>query len=194
MNIYRSEVIPKLLHGCEVWHLNEANIKSLEGAQRRLMLQTLGRKWDDFITSVDLYENCHNNGFKIYPMRIMLAVRKLKYYGRIVRNRGNNHIDIIGKMYWNDILHDGRIRFADNDYGHIQNIMIALRILKIPIIEGNIKVKIEKEWKIYIDGQASKIYIQWKEEEKERIIRERVNETEENRSERERRRKLPERW
>ena len=72
--------------------------------------------------------------------------------------------------------------------------MIALRILKIPIIEGNIKVKIEKEWKIYIDGQASKIYIQWKEEEKERIIRERVNETEENRGERERRRKLPERW
>ena len=74
------------------------------------------------------------------------------------------------------------------------DIIIALNILKITVREANEKVYDKKIWELEIRKQTIVVYQQWKIAEIERITIRRNNETEENRNNRNRGKKLPAKW
>lgn len=154
---YRSDILSILLHGAEYWHLDEKNIQKLEGFQRKTILQIVGRNYRDHITSVDMYEWMHKRRIYIYPVRFILAERKLRYFAMIERGKVN---EIARRVYWSDIV-TSKVKDKDFEYEHISDIKKALKILLIEEREMNSEFKDKKVWQQVVNDKKLVAYKEW---------------------------------
>lgn len=155
--IYRSEVLPILLHGAEYWHNNITNMDKLEKFQRKAILEIVGRDYRDGIRSVDMYSWLHDIGIEIYPIKYEVADRKLRYFAGIENSKDT---DLAKIMYWVDFK-SSEVKEADFEYQHIQDIKRALTTLNISEEIMNVKYNKKNEWREIIKGSKIIEFRKW---------------------------------
>jgi hypothetical protein len=161
LTFYMTDVLTLLLHGMEYWSMNNGIISKLSGFQRTSLLYILRRSHHDHITNEELYDRIHRIGCGIYPIILTMAERKLRYFGRVVRE-GLKKEDLTSRIYWSDVKRSWH-RWDDVDYEHIKSIKAALKILHITEAEANAEVLNEKKWNTKLkDQKQGPAYEQWK--------------------------------
>ena len=129
MHFFRSDILSVLLHGVEYWNISDSNINMLEKFLRKSLLKIIGRSEKDGIRSTKLYNWFHKKGITtIYPIRFVMAERKLRYFAMIERGRKE---ELVRKMYWSDVEHTNEVKVGDDVFEHIKDIKLALEILGI---------------------------------------------------------------
>jgi hypothetical protein len=173
---YVSDVVPLLLHGVEYWLMTPQTIQQLDNFQRKSILQIAGRTYKDHITNMDIYEWLHEKKCRLYPMEIVMAERKTKYFSRIVRE-GITREDLASRMYWSDVPHPCS-NWGEFEYEHVQHLKKAIKCLGITEIEANQEFRDAKKWeKNVLDHKHGEAYTRWrvvqhrKQEERQRKMR-----------------------
>ena len=157
---YISDVVPLLLHGIEYWKITDKMLAQLNKFQRDSILWILHRSYEDGITNVEMYLWLHKRGFKLYPMEMTVAERKIKYFSMIVRE-GIKHNNLAGKMFWSDFKCASK-NWKDYEYEHIGDIKRALRILVISEEDANKQFQMKKEWEHTLRNTKQTIaFTQW---------------------------------
>ena len=172
LDLYRSDISSVLLHGAEYWHLSEKNINCTESFNRKSLLEIAGRNERDRIKSTDLYKWVQKRGKEIYPIRFVLAERKLRYFAMI--ERGDKE-ELARKIYWSDFV-TNKVKEGDFEYEHMRDIKEALKILDISEEEMNELYISKKEWERKLRENKTLAFAQWCEirdkEYKEKKLRE----------------------
>lgn len=141
VNAYKVEILPQLCHSIELWGLSQRSITYVNRFQRTSLLAMVGRNYRDRIPDWKLYSGIRNKGIKIYPIEFVMAERKLKYFGTIVRSSPQ---DLARKVYWCD-LKPSRNKKGFH-YPHIVDVKAALTLLSISEQDANRVVLNEKQW------------------------------------------------
>ena len=185
---YVSDVVPLLLHGMEYWHITDKMLAKLNKFQRDSILWILHRSYEDKITNVEIYMWLHKRGFKMYPMELMVAERKIKYFSMIVRE-GIKHNNLAGKMFWSD-FQCACNRWEYFEYEHIGDIKRSLKILGISEKDANKKFQDKKEWEFTLKTQKQTMaFTHWCENQK--LIRDHRHQLENKRQEKRRKEGMP---
>jgi hypothetical protein len=131
---------------------------------------------------VEIYEWLHKRKFKLYPMELVMAERKLKYFGMVVREGIKSKRDLASKIFWSDVRKKCTT-WKDMIYEHVRDIKEALKILCITEEEANNTFTNRKVWEKKLEAQKKgTAYEKWK-VERERIREERKTKEKENRRE-----------
>ena len=80
-----TSVIPTVAHGIEVWCIDQIQIKRLDSWLYEQLLIIFGIRRRNHISLATLIGRCHENNVRIYPFRILLAGRRIKYHACIQR-------------------------------------------------------------------------------------------------------------
>jgi len=157
LDLYRSDISSALLHGAEYWHMSDKNIRCVESFNRKSLLEIVGRNERDGIKSTDLYKWIQKRGKEIYPIRFVLAERKLRYFAMI--ERGDIE-DVARKIYWSDFA-TSKVKEGDFEYEHMRDIKEALKILDIKEEEMNELYISKKKWETKLRENKSLAFAQW---------------------------------
>lgn len=172
LDFYRSDIASTLLHGAEYWHMSEKNINMVERCSRRILLEMVGRNEADHIKSTDLYRWMHERGKELYPIRFVLAERKLRYFGTIERGDRN---ELARKMFWCDFK-THKVKDAEFEYQHMRDIKKALEILNITEKEMNENYKMKKRWERLLKKNKKVAFEQWGEKRDKVYLQEKIQE------------------
>ena len=132
------------------------------------------------ITNLDIYSWLHKKGFKIYPMELTMAERKIKYFSTVVR-AGVDREDLASQMYWSD-LPKKCDTWGHFEYEHVKNIKIALKYLQVSEQTANDGYMEERTWAKLLASQKKGVaYTHWRvqqqirQDERHRLARNRQN-------------------
>jgi hypothetical protein len=142
---YISDILPVLLHGIEYWNINKKLITKINNFQRKALLTIVHRSYQDKITNVELYEWLHKRGFKTYPLELIIAERKLRYFGQIVREGIRRPQELTSKIFWSDVNKKCE-SWQHMDYQHITDIKKALALLGITEVVANKEFVEKNKW------------------------------------------------
>jgi len=157
---YVSDVIPLLLHGVEYWNITTKVINQLNQFQREAIIKIAGRTHRDRITNLEIYEWLHKRGFSIYPMELIMAERKIKYFSMVVRT-GLNCEDLASRIYWSDVPRKCNT-WADFEYEHVKNMRKAIEYLHITEQQANEEFADQKKWDKVVSLQKKGVgYTTW---------------------------------
>jgi len=156
--VYRSDVVPVATHGVACWNIT-ANGGTLEQFQRKVLLKILNRSWRDRIPSIYLYETVRKMGMKIYPMKLLMAERKLRFVGMLRRQKGG---DLASKIFNGDMV--GRHWHQSHAPEHFTETERAMKLLGITHREADENFASEKKWTKLLSDKKESIYLKMVEE------------------------------
>ena len=83
LKFYVSDILPILLHGVEWWNISDKMITQLEKFHRGAIYKMVNRTYRDHIADIEMYEWLHKNEYNIYPIKYVMAERKLRFFTKI---------------------------------------------------------------------------------------------------------------
>lgn len=137
-------------------------VAKLEKFQRDAMLAMVGRTYRDRICNVDIYEWLHARNVYLYPMRLTIMERKVRYFSQVVRlGLGREHPDVASMLYWSDLAHPCAANAFE--YEHIHDMKAALAELGITEVEANAEFHLKSRLERKLKQCRADRYREWKE-------------------------------
>ena len=83
------------LYACASWNTSKRHMEQLETIQFRLLRRLMGVRRLDFVAKENLLKRAENAGVKIWPMGMIIRMRRLLYVGSILRQRDDSILKIV---------------------------------------------------------------------------------------------------
>jgi len=150
--LYRSDVLSVATHGVEYWNIKKTGGR-LEAMQRKVLLNIFNRTWRSKIPSMAIYEAIRKLGIRLYPTKLVMAERKLRYFGILRRQQKP---DLASRMFNSDI--EGRHSHASHQLEHFGDIREALKMLAITPLESTQQYRNEGQWRKLLGERKEAMY------------------------------------
>ena len=85
IKLYKTQVKPVLMYGCETWKMNEGNAQKINVFQNRCLRRILKIKWQDKVTNRELLERAN-----IERLSEEVRRRRWRFIGLILRKNPDN--------------------------------------------------------------------------------------------------------
>lgn len=86
MKIFKSNVIPVLLYGCETWRMTDTDEKRLDTFVHKCLRRILKVYWPEKVSNEDIRRRAN-----IEKISMQIRIRRWKYIGHILRKSPDNH-------------------------------------------------------------------------------------------------------
>ena len=78
ISTYKTSVLPILIQDCETWHCKKTHFKKLEGCQYRFLRTIIGKKWEDFISYLSIFEILETKKISITAIEPLVRMKRLQ--------------------------------------------------------------------------------------------------------------------
>ena len=80
LQLYNTIVLPVLLYNCGTWGVTQTDLNALDAFHRRQLRQLLGIKWEEKVTTEQLYQRCHCG-----PISVTVTAARRRLLGHVLR-------------------------------------------------------------------------------------------------------------
>ena len=85
ISTYKTSVLPILIQDCETWHCKKTHFKKLEGCQYRFLRTIIGKKWEDFISYLSIFEILETKKISITAIEPLVRMKRLQCLCKILK-------------------------------------------------------------------------------------------------------------
>ena len=85
ISTYKTSVLPILIQDCETWHCKKIHFKKLEGCQYRFLRTIIGKKWEDFISYLSIFEILETKKISITAIEPLVRMKRLQCLCKILK-------------------------------------------------------------------------------------------------------------
>ena len=150
VSVYKTMVLPILTQDCETLPAKQNQLQKLEGCQYRLLRAICNKKWEDFVSYVELFETLEKHSIQLPSVEILIRKKRLEYLHKILSMDNNR---LAKRIAFSDTI-QGKRKRGRLPFSWRQAINQDLKVFQLQYITSMMKIPRKKLSKLGLNSPS----------------------------------------